>query len=86
MSENEETKWRLSTVSEQRDIVHHHTNRRAGKKGEITRKSIQTKAEDIGSGRDGSLVTKTEEVHITELNLENNREIQGRNFKSSDTT
>lgn len=52
----------------------------------VTRKSIQTKAEDIGSGRDGSLVTKTEEVPITELNLENSKEIQGRNFKSSDTT
>ena len=35
----------------------------------------------------GSLVTKTEEVPITELNLENSKERQGRNFlKSSDTT
>jgi hypothetical protein len=62
MSENEKIKWRLSTESDQRDISSSLHQQKSRKKAEITRKSIQTKAEDIGSVRDGSLVTKKEDL------------------------
>ena len=76
MSESEETKWRLSTASEQRDTASSSSEEQ--EKKEELQERVQSKAEDIDGGGEGSLVTKTD-VPIIEARKQQR---QGRNLLS----
>lgn len=81
MSESEETKWRLSTASEQRDTA---SSSEEQEKKEELQERVQSKAEDIDGGGEGSLVTKTD-VPIIEARKQQ-RKTRKKSLKSSDAS
>lgn len=81
MSESEETKWRLSTASEQRDTA---SSSEEQEKKEELQERVQSKVEDIGGGGEGSLVTKTD-VPIIEARKQQ-RKTRKKSLKSSDAS
>jgi hypothetical protein len=66
MSESEETKWRLGAESEEAEKRAAELFPEEDEKKEELQQTIQTKAEEIGGGGEGSLITKLEEVPIIE--------------------
>jgi hypothetical protein len=82
MSESEETKWRLSTASEQRDTASSSSEEQ--EKKEELQERVQSKAEDIDGGGEGSLVTKTD-VPIIEARKQQ-RKTRKKSLKSSDAS
>ena len=81
MSESEETKWRLSTASEQRDKA---SSSEEQEKKEELQERVQSKVENIGGGGEGSLVTKTD-VPIIEARKQK-RKTRKKSLKSSDAS
>jgi hypothetical protein len=81
MSESEETKWRLSTASEQRDTA---SSSEEQEKKEELQERVQSKVENIGGGGEGSLVTKTD-VPIIEARKQK-RKTRKKSLKSSDAS
>jgi hypothetical protein len=81
MSESEETKWRLSTASEQRDTA---SSSEEQEKKEELQERVQSKVEDIVGGGEGSLVTKTD-VPIIEARKQQ-RKTRKKSLKSSDAS
>jgi hypothetical protein len=81
MSESEETKWRLSTASEQRDTA---SSSEEQEKKEELQERVQSKAEDIDGRGEGSLVTKTD-VPIIEARKQK-RKTRKKSLKSSDAS
>ena len=76
MSKNEETKWRLGVEPEEaeeraaepssEEDEKKEDEKKEDEKKEELQQTIQTKAEEIGGGGEGSLITRPEEVPITE--------------------
>jgi hypothetical protein len=74
MSESEETKWRLDGVEpEEAEEKAAELSSEDDEKKEELQQSVQTKAEEIGGGGEGSLITRPEEVPITEAPQKNER-------------
>ncbi len=65
MSENEETKWRLGTETGQEEDKSSSSSEEEYEK-EALQERVQAKAEDIAGGGEASLLTKQEEVPITD--------------------
>jgi hypothetical protein len=66
MSESEETKWRLDTEPEETEERAAELASEEDEKKEGLQQTIQTNAEEIGGGGEGSLITRPEEVPVTE--------------------
>jgi hypothetical protein len=66
MSEGEETKWRLGVQSEGAEERAAELSAEEDEKKEQLQQKIQTKAEELGGGGEGSIVTKPEEAPIVE--------------------
>jgi hypothetical protein len=62
MSESEETKWRLGTEPEEAEQDAAELSSEEDEKKEELQGTVQTKAEEIGGGGEGSLVTREEAV------------------------
>jgi hypothetical protein len=67
MSESEETKWRLGTEPEEAEESATELSYEEDEKKEGLQQTVQSKAEEIGGGGEGSLVTRPEEVPISEF-------------------
>lgn len=67
MSENEETKWRLGTEPEEVEEKAAELSSEEDEKKEELQETVQTKAEEIGVGGEGSLITRPEEVPISKV-------------------
>ena len=65
MSENEEMKWRISTENGQEEDKASSSSEEQQEK-EALQERVQAKAEDIAGGGEASLLTKQEEVPITD--------------------
>jgi hypothetical protein len=66
MSESEETKWRIGAEPEESDERAADLSSEENENKEELQQKIQTKAEEIGGGGEGSLITRPEEVPINE--------------------
>jgi hypothetical protein len=66
MSEGEETKWRLGVQTEGAEERAAELSAEEDEKKEQLQQKIQTKAEELGGGGEGSIVTKPEEAPIVE--------------------
>jgi hypothetical protein len=66
MSESEETKWRLGAESEESEERAAELSSEEDEKKDELLQTVQTNAEEIGGGGEGSLITRPEEVPITE--------------------
>ncbi len=64
MSESEETEWRLNTEADPEDTAAAKLEGQQQK--EQLQKTVQANVEDIGGGGEGSLVTKPQEMPLTE--------------------
>jgi exonuclease VII small subunit len=67
MSEGEETKWRLGTEPEEAEERAAELTSQENETKDELQHTIQTKVEEIGGGGEGSLITRPEEVPITEV-------------------
>jgi hypothetical protein len=73
MSESEETKWRLGTGPEEaEERAAELSSEEDKKKGEL-QQTVQTNAEEIGRGGEGSLITRPEEVPFTKAPMNKER-------------
>jgi hypothetical protein len=63
MSESEETEWRLTTEADPDDTA---AKLEGQQQKEQLQKTVQANVEDIGGGGEGSLVTKPQEMPLTE--------------------
>ena len=66
MSESEETRWRLGAETEEAEERAAELFSEEDEKKEELQHTVQTNAEEIGGGGEGSLLSRPEEVHITE--------------------
>jgi hypothetical protein len=66
MSEGEETKWRLGVQSEGVEERAAELSDEEDEKKEQLQQKVQTKAEELGGGGEGSIVTRQEEAPIVE--------------------
>jgi hypothetical protein len=62
MSESEETKWRLGTEPEEAEERAAELSSEEDEKKEELQQTVQTKVEEIGSGGEGTLITRPKEV------------------------
>ena len=67
MSESEETKWRLGIEPEEAEEKSAELSSEEDEKKEELQETVQTKAEGIGGGGEGSLIPRPEEVPISEV-------------------
>jgi hypothetical protein len=73
MSESEETKWRLGAEPEEAVERAAELSSEEDEKKEELQQSVQTKAEEIGGGGEGSLITRLEVLPFTEAPQKNER-------------
>ena len=73
MSESEETKWRLGAEPEEAMEKAAELSAEEDEKKEELQQSIQTNAEEIGRGGEGSLIARPQEVPITEARKKKQR-------------
>ena len=66
MSEGEETKWRLGVQSEGVEDRAAELSAEEDEKKEQLQQKVQTKAEELGGGGEGGIVTRQEEAPIVE--------------------
>jgi hypothetical protein len=66
MSENEETKWGLGAEPEEAEESAAKLSSEEDEKKEELQQTIQSKVEEIGGGGEGRLVTRPEDVPITQ--------------------
>ena len=66
MSESEETKWRLGAEPEEAVERAAELSAEEDEKKEELQQTIQTNAEEIGRGGEGSLIARPQEIPITE--------------------
>jgi hypothetical protein len=74
MSESEETKWRLDGVEpEEAEERAAELYSEEDENKEELQQTVQTNAEEIGGEGEGSIITRPEEVPITEAQLKNEK-------------
>lgn len=66
MSESEETKWRLGIEPEESVERAAELSAEEDEEKEELQQTIQTNAEEIGGGGEGSLIARPQEIPITE--------------------